>query len=267
MSKTPVKPVKKDSRGGKHSAANPQTPRQPPPPPTQPPHTPVAPTHAAPGTSTGGQLPPQGGVHASQQQGWGSPVVTPTHTFAEFCTEVTAAIQPSIAKIIQETLSQHIPLQQPLQQPLNTQHNAPPQNASTSTPPPKRQRVGEQTQPQQPFNLSDDENDLIQASQVTHNQPAQGQAGFATSIPPGFNNAPLPTQTQSNPMQTQGQPPLPPQQDASLADISGHIQHYLQQPQQQQWPASAANNQHYGPAPPPPPPPRHRHSPNGTALT
>ena len=127
--KAPVKVAKKDNKGGKHSSNNPQTPQRQPTqqqgPPTQ--QTPV------PSTSQGEQATAQGNTQQAQQQGWGSPVLTPTHTFAEFCTEVTAAIQPSIAKIIQETLSQsqlQLPPRQTQAPPHTPAHMPPPETTT-----------------------------------------------------------------------------------------------------------------------------------------
>ena len=192
----------------------------------------------------------------------GAPHIAPTHTFQEFCTEVTVAIQPTIAKIIQDTLQQHIPPPQYPWQMLQTdrQQQAPQNPSLKQMPPQKRQRTDGQGQPT--YQLSDDENDFIGApSQQPHRPiPPQPQSNPGYSQPqtqdaqqynyvPPLNLAPHPptAQQQMQPSQTipqqptqqnttqwptQQQPAQGPQ-DATLAALSGHLQNYLQPGQQQ----------------------------------
>ena len=111
---TPLTPKipKKDIKGGKHSKPQAQSPsltlpKPCPPPPPQSIDTPAArPQMPLPSTSVSQDHTP----HRPVAQGGPIPqqpptTITLTHTFAEFCTEVTTAIHPALHKLIQDAMS------------------------------------------------------------------------------------------------------------------------------------------------------------------
>ena len=262
----PPKQPKKDIKGGKHSKLDPgPTPaRHPSPAPAMPirenpsvTQTPRRPT--PPG-------PPPGMSQAAPQPS--TPQLAPTHTFQEFCSEVTDAIQPAIAKIVQDTLGHSMPtltrtVQDILTSNLQAQQQPPPPPPK-QMPPQKRQRTDEREK--QSFQLSDDENDMIQQRGPTtqggvahnpHQYPVYQQAHQPRLIlpqpqhqlphpggAPPQQTAQLQQQAWQQAYQQPQQHPAPPQLpqpttqqgDTPLATISGHLQQYLGTNTAQQYP-------------------------------